>query len=92
MRTPFSWIRTLAAVALLATGALALSAPVAHADWHGGWRGGGGWGWRGGGWGCCWRGGVFVGVAPPVYYPPPVYYAPPPVYYPPPYYYGYPGY
>jgi hypothetical protein len=78
--------------------------------WHGGggwngggWRGGGGWGWRssgwgwrGGGWGCCWRGGVFIGLAPPVFFPPPVYYAPPPVYYPPPYYgpygYAYPGY
>ena len=56
----------------------------------------GGWGWRGGHWGCCWRGGVFIGVRPlyvppRVYYPPPpVYYAPPPVYYPP---YAYaPGY
>ena len=71
--------------------------------WHGGGDGdrdgegdrGGGWGWHGGTWSCCWRGGVFVGVAPfyvppPVYYlPPPVYYPPPPVYYPTPYTYGY---
>jgi hypothetical protein len=64
--------------------------------WHGGAWHGGGWGWHGGHWSCCWRGGVFVGVAPPVYAPPPVYYPPPPVYYAPPYYppygYAYPGY
>lgn len=65
--------------------------------WNGGWRGGGwngGWGWRGGP-GCCWQGGVFVGVVPPVYVPPPVYYPPPPVYYPyypQPYAYGWRGY
>lgn len=65
--------------------------------WHGGrgWHGGGGWGWHGGRWSCCWRGGIFVGIAPPfyvpppVYYPPPGYYAPPPAYYPAPYGYGY---
>jgi len=92
---------------LVIDGALILSAPTASADWHGGsggggwhggwgWHGGGGWhggwGWHGGGWGCCWRGGVFVGVAPPVYVPPPTYYYPPPPYYP--YYsapYGYGG-
>lgn len=36
-----------------------------------------------------WRGGVWVGVAPPLYYAPP-YYPPPPVYYapPPPVYYA----
>jgi hypothetical protein len=72
-----------------------LAGSPAQADWRGhggggGWHGGG-WngGWHGGGWnrGCCWRGGVFIGVAPPYYYPPPVYYPPPPVYYaPPPYY------
>jgi hypothetical protein len=72
------------AVALAAAFALfGLSISSARADWHGG----------GGGW----HGGVFVGVAPPVYYPPPVYYAPPvyyspPVYYPPPYAYAVPGY
>ena len=80
-------------IAVLAIGLVA--APVANADWHGGWHGrswgwhGGGWGWHGGHWGCCWRGGVFIGV-PPVYVPPPVYYPPP--YYPPaypPYPYGY---
>ena len=83
-------------------GALAVplaAASPAHADWHGrgGWHGGGhgGWGWHGGARGCCWRGGVFIGlppvyVPPPLYYPPPpVYYAPPPVYYPPPYAYRY---
>jgi len=65
--------------------------------WHGGgWHGGGwrgGWGWRGGGWGCCWGGGVFVGI-PPIYAPPPVYYPPPPAYYPyyPPYGYFWRGY
>jgi hypothetical protein len=66
--------------------------------WHGGgggWNGGGGWGWHGGRWSCCWRGGVFVGIAPPIYvappvvYAPPVYYPPPVVYYPAPYGYGY---
>jgi len=57
-----------------------------------------GWGWHGGNRGCCWRGGVFAGLAPPIYVRPPIYYRPPPVYYaPPPYYlapYGYvvPGY
>jgi len=67
--------------------------------WHGGgwyggrWYGGGGWGWHNGVWGCCWSGGVFIGlppyyIPPPVYYPPPYYY-PPPGYYPPPYAYGY---
>jgi hypothetical protein len=66
---------------------LAVASP-AHADWHGhgGWHGG--WGWHGGGWGCCWRGGVFIGL-PRIYVPPPVYYAPPPAYYPPPYPYRY---
>jgi hypothetical protein len=64
-------------------------------DWHGGgWHGGGwhggGWGWHGGRWSCCWRGGVFIGVAPPVYLPPPVYYPPP--YYAAPYGYVVPGY
>ncbi len=96
-----SWsFRIPGVAALLAASLLILSAPVARADWHGGWRGGGwhdgwhhgGWGWRGGGWGCCWRGGVFIGL-PPVYVAPPAYYPPPPVYYPPPYYapyaYGY---
>jgi hypothetical protein len=62
--------------------------------WHGGGWHGGNWGWHGGRWSCCWQGGVFIGVAPPVYVPPPVYYPPP--YYPPPYYapygYAYPGY
>jgi hypothetical protein len=55
--------------------------------WHGGagWHGNG-WGWHGGTWGCCWRGGVFIGAVPPVFIPPPIYY-PPPVYYPPPPYY-----
>jgi hypothetical protein len=66
---------------------------------HGGagWHGGGGWGWHGGAWGCCWRGGVFIGVPPlfippPIYYPPPPVYYPPPAYYPPPYGYAVPGY
>jgi hypothetical protein len=94
------------AAVLVATAVLLLvSNPAARADWHGGgggWHGGGGWGWHGGNWSCCWRGGVFVGIAPPVYVappvvyppaiyyaPPPVYYAPPPVYYPAPYTYGY---
>jgi hypothetical protein len=64
-------IATVAALPLLTPGA-------ARAWWSGGW------GWHPG---CCWRGGVFVGIAPPpvvigppVYAPPPVYYAPPPVY------------
>ncbi len=65
----------------------------AGGGWHGGggWYGGGGWGWHGGAWGCCWRGGVYIGL-PPYYVPPPVYYPPPyyPGYYPPPYTaYGY---
>ena len=94
---------TVAAAAMAAVACLTLSASPARADWHGGWHGGGGWGWHGGWggwhggwgwhggrWGCCWRGGVFIGL-PPVYVPPPVYYAPryypPPVYYPPPAYY-----
>jgi hypothetical protein len=93
------------AAALVATVALfVVSNPAARADWHGGgggwhgggWHRGGGWGWHGGRWSCCWRGGVFVGIAPPVYvappliYAPPVYYPPPPVYYyPAPYGYGY---
>ena len=106
----FNHLHKFAVVAVVCAGLIALSSPVAHADWHGGgggwhgggwhggdWHGGGGWGWHGGGWGCCWRGGVFVGVAPPVYAPPPAYYYPPPAYYPPPYYtyyqspYGYGG-
>jgi hypothetical protein len=48
--------------------------------WHAGWGWRGGWGWHRGVWGCCWRGGVFIG-APPVYVAPPAYYPPPPVYY-----------
>jgi hypothetical protein len=74
---------TITAVAVALSGML-LSASVAHAGWRGpGW----GWGWRGPGWGagCCWRGGVFIGVPPLIFAPPPVYYRPPP-YYPPPYY------
>lgn len=100
-----------AAVLVAAIALLLVSNPAAHADWHGGgggwrgggggWHGGGGWGWRGGWgwhggrWSCCWRGGVFIGIAPPVYvappvvYAPPVYYPPPAVYYPTPYGYGY---
>jgi len=75
---------------LAAAGLLILAAPPARADWHGGWRGGG--------WNCCWRGGVFIGVAPRLYVPPRPYYPPQPAYYyyPPPYYapygYAYPGY
>jgi hypothetical protein len=72
-----------------------LITPTAKADWHGGYYGGGGWhggwGWHGGSWGCCWRNGVFIGIAPPVYVPPPAYYYPPPAYYPPPYYPAYPA-
>ena len=106
MRPTLPALRIAGAVAFAAAGFLVLASPSARADWHGrgGWNGGGwhGGGWNGGGWrgggGCCWRGGVFIGVAPPVYIPPPVYYAPPPVYYPRPYYYAapygyaYPGY
>ena len=57
---------------------LLLATTVARADWHGGR------------WSCCWRGGVFIGVAPPVYLPPPVYYPPPS--YVAPYGYAVPGY
>src|SRR2546423_1901797 len=84
-----SWLRCILTGAIVALSVLAIS--PAHAEWHGGgwhgggWHGGGwhggGWGWRGGHPGCCWRGGVFIGVPPPVYIPPPVYYRPPPVYY-----------
>ena len=84
MRAFFSPIRVLSLAALVVAGTLLLPASVAHADWHGGWHGG--WGWHGGHWACCWRGGVFIGVAPPYY--PPAYYPPP--YYPPPYYPYYP--
>jgi hypothetical protein len=97
MRYPLSLLRPMAgAVAIAAAVTMFLAeAPVAHAQWrgggagwHGGWGWHGRWGWRPGGWGCCWRGGVFVGV-PPVFVPPRVYYAPPPVYYvPPPIYYS----
>ena len=108
MRPTLPAFRVTGAVVLAATGFLFLASPSARADnWHGctrwrlargggGWHGGGWNGWRGGS--CCWRGGVFIGVAPPIYVPPPVYYAPPPVYYPRPYYYAapygyaYPGY
>ena len=102
-------LRVSRAAVLAAVGLLIITAPSARADWHGGgggWHGGGGgwhgggvwhggnWGWHGGRWSCCWRGGAFIGVAPPVFVPPPVYYPPPS--YPPPYYapygYSYPGY
>ena len=85
------WLGVLAA-AVLAGGCLLVF--PAQADWHGrdGWHGGwhGGWHhdggeWRGGGWGCCWRGGVFVGVVPQYYFPPP-YPVAPPDYVPPPAY------
>jgi len=75
---------------------------AAHAEWRGGWHGGGGgWhgggrGWHGGGGG--WHGGGrwyggrwYAGGWPGLYIAPGPYY-PPPVYYaPPPVYYGYPG-
>ena len=72
-------------IALLAVLVVALAPGAARAYWHGGYGWGGGWGggWRGGG--CCWGGGgVFLGIAPPIYVGPPVYYAPPPVLYAPP--------
>jgi len=109
-----SLFRLSGATALAAVCLLILAAPPARADWHGGWHGGagwhgggwrggwgwhrGGWGWRGARWNCCWRGGVFIGVAPRLYVPPRPYYPPQPAYYyyPPPYYapygYAYPGY
>jgi len=88
----FAPLRKVPVAAVVFAGLLAVAAPAANADWHGGgggwhgggWHGGGGWGWHGGG--CCWRNGVFIGIAPPVYAPPPAYYYPPPAYYPPPYY------
>jgi hypothetical protein len=117
----FAPVRKVLVAAVVFAGLLAVAAPAANADWHGGgggwhggggwngggwhggggggwgWHGGGGWGWHGGSWACCWRNGIFIGVAPPVYAPPPAYYYPPPAYYPPPYYpyyqapYGYGG-
>lgn len=98
MRRWLSLLHRHGLMALTAAALLTFAAPTANADWHGHWHGGGGgwhggWGWHGGHWGCCWRGGVFIGV-PPVYAPPPVYYPPPSYYYAPPYYappppYGY---
>lgn len=93
-------LKALLVAAPLAMGVL--SAPMAHAEWHGGhaggWHGGGyhGGGWHGGGWHGGWRGpgvaGAILGLGAAAVAGGVIAsqaYAPPPVYYaPPPAYYA----
>jgi len=61
--------KTLAVALIAGAAALTMNAPQAQAQWHGHWRGGGGWhggGWHGGGWhggGYGWGGAAVAGLA-----------------------------